>query len=174
MRMSPAGITGLIAASAGLALASVLWAQPAPESGKAPAAAEKKPDFPGEIFAGLQMGEYYTYWKRIDKRLALVMPNVEFRSTGDRESKDSIQNHFTDRVLIDVPIECMGPNGQPMIDADDARRQQAGLLRPAWRQAPTPDRHDRRRQGVPQEHRALVQPARSRAACSRRSTTRSA
>ncbi len=183
MRMSPAGITGLIAASAGLALASVLWAQPAPESGKAPAAAEKKPDFPpfkevsdgfeqvnsssdgsesfyglwkrekdhqllmelprnwqngrqlisvtvpeGEIFAGLQMGEYYTYWKRIDKRLALVMPNVEFRSTGDRESKESIKTIFTDRVLVDVPIVCMGPNGQPMIDADDLFADQAGVF----------------------------------------------
>lgn len=72
----------------------------------------------GEIFAGLQAGDIYCYWKRIDKRMVLVAPNLDVRSTGDRESKAAIQNHFTDRVIIDVPIECMGPNGQPVIDLD--------------------------------------------------------
>ncbi|GMV25194.1 MAG: hypothetical protein AMXMBFR58_12250 [Phycisphaerae bacterium] len=72
----------------------------------------------GEVFAGLQAGDLYCYWKRIDKRMVLIAPNLQVRSTGDRESKDSIQNHFTDRVIIDVPIECMGPNGQPVIDVD--------------------------------------------------------
>src|SRR5262245_25589408 len=73
----------------------------------------------GELFAGLQLGEKYVYWKRFDKRLALIEPNLEARSSGDQESKDSIQNHFTDRVLVDVPIVCMGPGGQPVIDLDD-------------------------------------------------------
>jgi hypothetical protein len=70
----------------------------------------------GEIFAGLQMGDRYVYWKRFDKRMALVEPQVETRSTGDTESKDSLQNHFTDKVILDVPIVCMGPSGQPVID----------------------------------------------------------
>jgi hypothetical protein len=70
----------------------------------------------GELFAGLQMGDRYVYWKRFDKRLALIEPQIETRSTGDTESKDSILNHFTDKVLLDVPIVCMGPNGQPVID----------------------------------------------------------
>jgi hypothetical protein len=73
----------------------------------------------GELFAGLQLGEKYVYWKRFDKRLALIEPNLEARSTGDQESKDSILNHFTDRVLVDVAIVCMGPNGQPVIDLDE-------------------------------------------------------
>lgn len=73
----------------------------------------------GEIFAGLQAGDMYVYWKRFDKRIALVMPNTEVRSSGDRESKDGIKNHFVDRVLIDVPIECMGPSGNPVIDLDN-------------------------------------------------------
>ncbi len=72
----------------------------------------------GELFAGLQAGDMYVYWKRIDKRMVLIAPNLEVRSTGDRESKDSVQNHFTDTVVLDVPIECMGPNGQPVIDLD--------------------------------------------------------
>ncbi|GJQ29497.1 MAG: hypothetical protein HBSAPP03_13810 [Phycisphaerae bacterium] len=73
----------------------------------------------GEIFAGLQAGDLYVYWKRFDKRMALVMPNLDIRSTGDRESKDGIKQHFVDRVLIDVPIVAMGPNGQPVIDLDE-------------------------------------------------------
>ncbi len=73
----------------------------------------------GELFAGLQMGDYYCYWKRFDKRLALIEPNLGTRSTGDQESKDSLGNHFTDRVLVEVPIACMGPNGQPVIDLDE-------------------------------------------------------
>ena len=73
----------------------------------------------GELFAGLQLGEYYVYWKRFDKRLALIQPNLETRSTGDQESKDSVANHFTDRVILDVPIACMGPNGQPVVDLDE-------------------------------------------------------
>jgi Met-zincin/Domain of unknown function (DUF5117) len=72
----------------------------------------------GEIFAGLQAGDMYVYWKRVDKRLMLVAPDLSVRSTGDAESKDAIKNHFTDRVVLDLPIECMGPNGQPVIDLD--------------------------------------------------------
>jgi len=72
----------------------------------------------GEIFAGLQAGTIWGYWKQIDKRLAFITPQVGVRSTGDTESKDSLQNHFTDRVVFDVPILCMGPNGQPVIDLD--------------------------------------------------------
>ena len=73
----------------------------------------------GELFSGLQAGDLYVSWKRFDKRLALIEPNLDVRSTGDQESKDSIGNHFVDRVVLDVPIVCMGPNNQPVIDMDD-------------------------------------------------------
>ena len=73
----------------------------------------------GELFAGLQGRDIYTRWERFDKRLALIAPNIETRSTGDQESKSSVSRLFTDRVLLDVPIVCMGPSGQPVIDMDD-------------------------------------------------------
>ncbi|MDX2118699.1 MAG: zinc-dependent metalloprotease [Planctomycetota bacterium] len=73
----------------------------------------------GEIFAGLQGGDLYCYWKRVDNRLMLVEPALETRSTGDQESKDSVKRIFTDRVLLDVPIIANGPSGQPVIDMDD-------------------------------------------------------
>jgi hypothetical protein len=70
----------------------------------------------GEDYAGLQFGEMYVYWKRFNDRLLLIEPNVETRSTGDQESKSSVQNIFTDRVVLDIPILTMGPGGQPVID----------------------------------------------------------
>ena len=73
----------------------------------------------GETFAGLQSGDLYTKWKRIGNRLALIQPQIAVRSTGDQESKDSVETVFTDRVLLDVPIMSMGPTGQPVIDLDD-------------------------------------------------------
>jgi hypothetical protein len=72
----------------------------------------------GEEFAGLQAGDMYVYWKRYDKRLALIEPNIEIKSTGDDESKDSIERLFTDRVILDVPIETMS-GGSPVIDMDE-------------------------------------------------------
>jgi hypothetical protein len=72
----------------------------------------------GESYAGLQSGERYVYWRRYGKRLALVEPNLEIRSTGDNESKSSVKRLFTDRVLLDIPILSIQPNGGPIIDLD--------------------------------------------------------
>ncbi|HUG90422.1 MAG TPA: zinc-dependent metalloprotease [Planctomycetaceae bacterium] len=72
----------------------------------------------GEVFAGLQVTDMYVYWRRFDKRLALIQPNVRIKATGDSESKASVERLFTDRVLLDVPILTMGPGGGPVIDMD--------------------------------------------------------
>ena len=82
----------------------------------------------GEIFAGLQAGDLYTKWKRIGNRLALIQPQIAVRSTGDQESKDSVETVFTDRVLLDVPILSTGPSGQPVIDMDDLLVAKAGVF----------------------------------------------
>ncbi|MBE0534466.1 MAG: zinc-dependent metalloprotease [Phycisphaerae bacterium] len=71
----------------------------------------------GQEYAGLQAGDMYVYWKRYDKTLALVEPNIGIRSDGDQESKDSVNRLFTDRVLLDVPIVAMS-GGSPVIDMD--------------------------------------------------------
>ncbi|UCC96444.1 MAG: zinc-dependent metalloprotease [Phycisphaerales bacterium] len=71
----------------------------------------------GESLAGLQAGDMYVYWKRYDKRLALVEPNIQIKSTGDQESKSSVERLFTDRVILDVPIVTMS-GGSPVIDMD--------------------------------------------------------
>ncbi|MEO0513136.1 MAG: zinc-dependent metalloprotease [Planctomycetota bacterium] len=79
----------------------------------------------GELYAGLQGNDILTYWRRYDKRVALMTPETTNRSTGDQESKDSVKNIFTDRVLVDVPIVTMGPGGQPVIDLDNLLAGQA-------------------------------------------------
>lgn len=72
----------------------------------------------GDVWSGLQGGDLVASWKRYDKRLALIEPNLSVRSTGDEPSKISVSRHFTDRVVLDVPIACMGPGGGPVIDLD--------------------------------------------------------
>ncbi len=72
----------------------------------------------GETFAGLQAGDMYVYWRRYDKRLALIEPNIRIKSSGDAESKSSIKRLFTDRVILDVPIVTMS-GSSPVIDMDN-------------------------------------------------------
>jgi hypothetical protein len=72
----------------------------------------------GDPFAGIQLNDQYVYWKRFDKKLALIEPNYAVRTTGDLESKKGLARVFTDRVILDVPIVCMGPGGGPVIDLD--------------------------------------------------------
>jgi len=72
----------------------------------------------GSIWAGYAGATRYAYWKRFDKRIALISPNLRTRSSGDQESKISVGRHFTDTVLLDVPIITMGPGGGPVIDLD--------------------------------------------------------
>lgn len=80
----------------------------------------------GTPWAGLQGSDIYVYWKRVDKNLMLVTPNVETRSTGDAESKASVSRLFTDRVILDIPIVTMSPQGGPVIDLDGLLVGKAG------------------------------------------------
>ena len=66
--------------------------------------------------AGVQYGDMYAYWKMFGKRLALVEPNYETRTSGDAQSRSGHGRVYTDRVILDVPIVSMGPGGGPVID----------------------------------------------------------
>ncbi|MBM3879218.1 MAG: DUF5117 domain-containing protein [Verrucomicrobia bacterium] len=72
----------------------------------------------GERYAGLQAGDMYVYWRRHEKRMVLLTPNLDVRSTGEAESKASVQRLFTDRVIVDVPILALVPGWGPVIDLD--------------------------------------------------------
>ena len=73
----------------------------------------------GERFAGLQEGDIYVYFKVYGDRIALIEPNVEIRSTGDKESKSSVKRLFTDRVIVDLPILAKSTKNEVVIDLDD-------------------------------------------------------
>ncbi len=72
----------------------------------------------GDLYAGLQSGDWVVQWRRYDDRMALIAPNLSTKATGDKESKASVKRLFTDRVLIDVPIVAIGPKGGPVVDFD--------------------------------------------------------
>lgn len=72
----------------------------------------------GEVFAGLQAGDFYVQWRQYNQRLALIAPRMDIRSGGDNESKDSVKRLFTGQVLLDLPILTLSPRGGPVIDGD--------------------------------------------------------
>lgn len=73
----------------------------------------------GDEYAGLQAGDAYVYWKRIDNRMVLLTPEIETRASEEQEIKSSVKRLFTDRVLLDLPIVAQGPSGQPVIELKD-------------------------------------------------------
>ena len=82
----------------------------------------------GTPFAGLQTDDMYVYWRQHNKRLALIAPNLEIRSTGEDESKRSVKRLFTDKVLLDVPILTWVPRGGPVIDMSDLLVKQGSVF----------------------------------------------
>jgi hypothetical protein len=72
----------------------------------------------GDEYAGLQAGEWVIEWRRYDKRLAVLAPNLDIRAEGEPEAKASVKRLFTDQVLMDIPILTLGPTGGPVIDFD--------------------------------------------------------
>ena len=62
----------------------------------------------GTSESGVQGGDLYAKWKRFGKNLALVEPNFMVRTTGDRESRAASDRVNTDRVVLNVPIVCIG------------------------------------------------------------------
>jgi hypothetical protein len=82
----------------------------------------------GQIFAGLQAGDFYVQWRQYNKRLALISPNVSIRSNGDNESKDSVKRLFTAEVLLDLPILGISPKGGFLVDGDQLLVGNAGVF----------------------------------------------
>ncbi|HLQ43155.1 MAG TPA: DUF5117 domain-containing protein, partial [Planctomycetaceae bacterium] len=82
----------------------------------------------GDQFAGLQAGDRVVYWRRYDKRLALMEPNITIRSGGDAESQSSVNRLFTDRLITEVPIVTMSMEGSPIIDLNNLLVMQSSLF----------------------------------------------
>lgn len=70
----------------------------------------------GDSQAGVMGPTIYAQWERIGNKLALVAPNTSVRTDGDQQAKDSIEQLFTGRVILSVPILAMAPGDRPVID----------------------------------------------------------
>jgi hypothetical protein len=84
----------------------------------------------GELYAGLQAGDLYVYWKRYGDALALMEKGVDTRSTGEKESKASVDRLFTDRLVADTRILGMTAKGGPVVSLDNLFVDQAGKFFP--------------------------------------------
>ncbi|MEQ8771104.1 MAG: zinc-dependent metalloprotease [Phycisphaerales bacterium] len=58
------------------------------------------------------------YWEQRGDKLALIEPNLDYRTTGDAESKSALERIYTDRVVLSVPIITTGLTGGHVIDLD--------------------------------------------------------
>ncbi|MEM7165117.1 MAG: zinc-dependent metalloprotease [Planctomycetota bacterium] len=75
--------------------------------------------------SGVRRPAQYYYWKRYDKQLALVIPNLNVRSRGDDQSKAATARVNTDTVVLTTPIIAKGPKGEPVIDLDNVLVKQS-------------------------------------------------
>lgn len=69
----------------------------------------------GDEHAGVMGPTYYGKWRRVDKSLIFVQPNLTVR-TDNAEVKSAVEHLYSERVLVDVPIVTTGPGGGPVID----------------------------------------------------------
>ncbi len=84
----------------------------------------------GETYAGLHSGELYVYWKRYGDALALMEKGVETRSTGEKESKASVDRLFTDRVIAETRILTQTAKGGLVVSLDSLFVDQANKFFP--------------------------------------------
>ncbi|MEL6328259.1 MAG: zinc-dependent metalloprotease [Planctomycetota bacterium] len=81
----------------------------------------------GDQEAGVMGPTIYAEWRRYDKQLALVAPNLGIRTEGDQQAKDSVGQLDLGTVLFTVPIQSMqGP--RPVIDLGKMAIDNAGKM----------------------------------------------
>ncbi|MHC5026046.1 MAG: zinc-dependent metalloprotease [Planctomycetota bacterium] len=69
----------------------------------------------GDPQAGVMGPTHFVKWRKINKKLALVAPNLTVRTDGDREARTSIEQLYTGRVLLSLPIVTM-KGSRPVVD----------------------------------------------------------
>ena len=78
----------------------------------------------GDPQAGVMGPTHYVKWEKIGKQLALVAPNLGVRTDGDKQAKDSVEQLYTGRVILSVPIVSM-KGSRPVIDFGAMMTQQS-------------------------------------------------
>ncbi|MCP3902522.1 MAG: DUF5117 domain-containing protein [Planctomycetes bacterium] len=87
----------------------------------------------GDPEAGVMGPTHYVKWRKINKQLALIAPNLLVRTDGDQQAKDSVKGLFTGRVVVSTPILAM-KGKRPVIDLGSLSTRQAGKFfgRSVW------------------------------------------
>lgn len=80
----------------------------------------------GSYFTGWQWMDMYCYWKRVNKQLVLMEPELQYQSRGGEQISSSVKRTYSDRVILSVPIITIGPEGGPVIDLDSLLVGQSG------------------------------------------------
>ena len=70
----------------------------------------------GSPNAGVMGPTNYIKWRKINKKIALIAPDLSVRTDGDQQAKDSVESLYSGRVLASVPILAMAPGERPVID----------------------------------------------------------
>lgn len=78
----------------------------------------------GDSQAGVMGPTLFAKWEKIGNQLALVAPNLSVRTSGDKQAQESIENLYTGRVILSVPIIAMAPGNRPVIDFGSVATQQ--------------------------------------------------
>jgi hypothetical protein len=79
----------------------------------------------GDPEAGVMGPTHYVKWRKINKQLVLVEPNLFVRTSGDKTAKKSIDQLYTGRVVVATPILTEAPGGRPVIDLGTLAMTQA-------------------------------------------------
>lgn len=82
----------------------------------------------GDAESGVMGPTIFGAWRRYDKQLAFVSPNLGVRTAGDDQAKESIERLYTGRVLFATPILTETEDGRPVIDLGQIALTQAGAI----------------------------------------------
>jgi len=82
----------------------------------------------GDEQAGVMGPTHYAKWQKIGNQLALIAPNLNVRTDQDKQAQDSVNDLYTGRVILSLPIISNTPDKRPVIDLGSLATKHAPKL----------------------------------------------
>ncbi len=70
----------------------------------------------GDPDAGVMGPTHFFKWRKINKQVAMIEPDLSVRTDAGQQAKDSIKNLYTGRLIVTMPIVSMAPGNRPVVD----------------------------------------------------------
>lgn len=70
----------------------------------------------GDPESGVMGPTHFIKWRKVDKQIAVIEPNLYVRTDGDEQAKKSVDDLYTGRLITALPIKGMTPDKRPVID----------------------------------------------------------